>query len=61
VFYIARPLIEGRFGLYIPIELPTIRDLTIISMVIGAGFLSGFIPGYRAYRFSVGDGMIVRT
>jgi len=59
--FIAQTIIEARFGLYIPIELPMIRDLVILLLVIGAGFLSGFIPGYRAYRFSVADGMIVRT
>ena len=59
--FIAQPIIEARFGFYIPIELPMIRDFVILFLVIGAGFLSGFIPGYRAYRFSVADGMIVRT
>lgn len=61
LLYITQPLIEARFGIFIPIEMPTIRDVAILFLVIGAGFLAGFIPGYRAYKFSVADGMIVRT
>jgi putative ABC transport system permease protein len=61
VFYILQPIIEARFGFFIPIEMPMIRDIVILILVVTAGFISGFIPGYKAYRFSVGDGMIVRT
>lgn len=61
VLYIAQPLIEARFGLYVPIGMPTIRDVATLFFVVVAGFLAGFLPGYRAYTFSVADGMVVRT
>jgi putative ABC transport system permease protein len=64
IFYvlqvIARPLVESRFGLYISIGPPTPYDLAIVATVIIAGFLMGIVPAYRAYRYSLADGMTIR-
>lgn len=59
--FIARPLIESRWGLFIPITLPTAWDLMIFVSVILAGLIVGFVPGYIAYKNSLADGMMVRT
>ncbi|MDJ0935894.1 MAG: ABC transporter permease [Kiloniellales bacterium] len=58
---IARPIIDTRFGLYLSIAPPTARDLTIVALVVVAGFLAGAVPAYQAYRKSLADGMMVRT
>ncbi len=58
---IARPIIDTRFGLYLSIAPPTARDLTIVALVVVAGFLAGAVPAYLAYRKSLADGMMVRT
>ncbi len=58
---IARPIIDSRFGLYLSIAPPTARDLTIVALVVVAGFLAGAVPAYQAYRKSLADGMMVRT
>ncbi len=58
---VAQPIVDSRFGLYLTIGAPTMRDLTVIALVVAAGFVAGIIPAYQAYRQSVADGMIVRT
>jgi len=58
--FIARPMIESRFGLYISIGPPTLYDISIVALVIAAGFLMGMVPAYRAYRYSLADGMTIR-
>ena len=61
VLFSAQPLVEARFGLYIPIAPPTLRDMIVVCAVVVAGFVAGCVPAYRAYRYSVADGMIVYT
>lgn len=58
---IAQPLIETEFGLHIPLSVPTVWELTLVGLVIAAGFVSGAVPAYRAYRNSLADGMMVHT
>ncbi|MDX1655731.1 MAG: ABC transporter permease [Candidatus Competibacteraceae bacterium] len=54
------PWVEDQFGLFITIALPGGRELLILAMVVAAGLLMGLIPGYRAYRNSLADGLTVR-
>lgn len=58
--WLLQPLIESAFGFYLPVHPPDGGELAILSGVVGAGLLMGLIPGYRAYRYSLADGMIVR-
>jgi len=58
---VIRPVVDARYGLYLPIGPPTPRDLAILSGIIVVGCVAGSIPAFRAYRNSVADGMIVRT
>ena len=54
-------LIETKFGLYIPLSSPNLWEVTLIGLVVAAGFVAGIIPAYRAYRHSLADGMMVHT
>ncbi len=58
---LAQPIIDARFGLYLSIDLPSVRNLIILGLVVAAGVIAGVIPAYRAYRQSLADGMIVHT
>jgi putative ABC transport system permease protein len=58
---VAQPIMDSRFGIYIAISLPTLRDVVVLGLVVVAGFVAGTIPAYRAYRQSLADGMMVRT
>ncbi|MBK5930434.1 ABC transporter permease [Halochromatium salexigens] len=55
-----QPLIERRFGIFVPIGGPTPYEWGLLGAVIAAGFLVGSIPSYRAYRLSLADGLAVR-
>jgi putative ABC transport system permease protein len=56
-----QPWIVSRYGLYIPITPPALRDWLILAAVVAVGLAAGFIPAWRAYRYSVADGMMVQT
>ena len=57
---IGRPIILTHFGLYISIGGIALHELSLIALVCLAGFFIGLIPGYRIYRYSLADGMIIR-
>ncbi len=57
---IARPYVESQYGLYLPLEMPSSREWIMLGLVAAAGLLVGLIPGYRAYRYSLADGMSIR-
>jgi putative ABC transport system permease protein len=58
---IAQPILDAAFGLWLPIEAPTLRELWVIIGVICAGAIVSLLPALRAYRMSVADGMMVKT
>jgi putative ABC transport system permease protein len=58
---IAQPLVDAAFGLWLPIEPPTLREVWVILAVIAAGAIVSLVPALRAYRMSVADGMMVKT
>ncbi|SLN64509.1 macrolide transporter ATP-binding /permease protein [Roseovarius albus] len=58
---IAQPIVDGTFGLWLPIEAPSWREFWVLAAVIAAGAFVSLVPALRAYRLSVADGMMVRT
>jgi putative ABC transport system permease protein len=58
--FIGQPLIDSAFGLWLPIEPPTIRELWVLLGVVAAGAIVSMVPALRAYRMSLADGMMVR-
>lgn len=58
---LGQPLIENRFGLFIPIGGLSPHEALLLSLVLGAGFLAGAIPAFRAYRLSLADGLSLRV
>ncbi|MEM8791934.1 MAG: ABC transporter permease [Pseudomonadota bacterium] len=59
--FVARPLIDQAYGLYLPINALTERELTVLAVVVGAGAIVSLMPAVRAYKMSLADGMTVRT
>ncbi|MDH5602251.1 MAG: ABC transporter permease, partial [Gammaproteobacteria bacterium] len=57
---IAQPLIESQFGIFIPVDWPTGNETVLIGFIILSGLIISIIPGYRAYRYSLADGMTIR-
>jgi putative ABC transport system permease protein len=58
---VAQPIINQRFGLYIPIDPPALNELLILLGIAAAGLVAGAIPALRAYLNSLADGIVVRT
>ncbi len=58
---IAQPIVDSAFGLWLPIDAPTMREAGVMLAVIGAGAIVSLVPAIRAYRMSLADGMMVRT
>ncbi len=59
--FIAQPMIDSAFGLFLPIQVPAGREMLVLFAVILAGVAVSLIPALRAYRLSLADGMMVRT
>jgi putative ABC transport system permease protein len=59
--YLARPLIDTAFGLYVDIAWPTRRELFELAAIVAAGFAAGLLPALRAYRISLADGLVARV
>ncbi|MFK7874757.1 MAG: ABC transporter permease [Paracoccaceae bacterium] len=57
---VAQPMVDSAFGLWLPIEPPSLRELWVLLAVVIAGAIVSMIPALRAYRLSLADGMMVR-
>ena len=58
---VLRPWIDAAFGLWLPIEAPSLHEAVVLGGVIVAAGLASLLPALRAYRLSLADGMMVRT
>ena len=58
--FVSQPILEAYFGLFIPINLPSNRDIIILGGILLTAMLMGIIPALRAYRQSLVDGMTIR-
>lgn len=56
----AAPLLEAQLGLAIAGWPPSRHELLLLTSVLGCGLLAGLLPAWRAYRYSLADGMTVR-
>ena len=55
------PLADLRYGVAIRPRVVSIDELQWLGMVVGVGLAASLIPGYRAYRLSLSDGLMPRT
>lgn len=58
--FAGQPLIDSAFGIWLPIDPPTLREFWVLLGVVAAGAIVSLVPAVRAYRMSLADGMIVR-
>lgn len=57
---VAGPVIEARWGLTLAATAPTAQELHLLAGVIGVGLVASLLPGWRAYRLSLADGLTPR-
>ena len=58
--FVSQPILEAYFGLFIPINLPSNRDIIILGGILLTAMLMGIIPALKAYHQSLADGMTIR-
>jgi putative ABC transport system permease protein len=61
LWWLGQPLIEQRFGIFLPIKGLSLNDLRILAAIIGAALLMGALPAWRAYRHTLSDGLTLRV
>ena len=59
--FMGQPLIDSAFGLWLPIEPPSMREVWVMLGVVAAGAIVSMVPALRAYRMSLADGMMVKV
>ncbi len=59
--FLLQPHVDRVYGLHLPIDPPSLRDLLTLGAIVVAGFVVGLLPALRAYRLSLADGMSVLT
>lgn len=57
----AGPWVQQRFGITLQAAAPTAEQWALFGAVLLAGMLAGLVPGWRAYRLSLADGLTPRT
>lgn len=59
---LAAPWLQSRWGIALQGGwLPSAGQATLWAAVVGAGMLAGLVPGLRAYRLSLADGLSPRS
>jgi putative ABC transport system permease protein len=51
------PLTQLRFGVSLSLGWPTATEWSLLAAVLVAGTLASLLPGWRAYRISLADGL----
>ena len=57
----AGPWIQSQFGIGLKLSAPTGSQWVLLALIVAAGFLASLVPGFRAYRMSLADGLSPRT
>ena len=57
---VAQPSMESMYGIFIAIGGPSNYELLLLGALVLAGFFVGSIPAYRAYRYSLANGLSIR-
>ena len=58
--WFAGPWLELHYGLLLSAGWPSPGEWTLLGGVVCAAFVASLVPGLRAYRYSLADGMTIR-
>jgi putative ABC transport system permease protein len=56
----AGPWVQTQFGITLAAAAPTATQWALFAAVLAAGLLASLVPGWRAYRLSLADGLSPR-
>ncbi|WP_431123314.1 ABC transporter permease [Variovorax paradoxus] len=54
------PWLQSQFGLTLSLSEPTLNEWLLMGSLLVAGWLASLLPGIRAYRLSLADGLSPR-
>ena len=55
------PWFQSQFGVALHLQVPGTAEWLLLGGVLGSGWLASLLPGYRAYRLSLVDGLSPRV
>lgn len=55
------PWLEARLGVALPLGWPRASEVPLLGAIIAAGAFASLLPGWRAYRLSLSDGLTPHT
>jgi putative ABC transport system permease protein len=55
------PVAEAHLGLALAVAAPTVEELRLLAAIAAVGLLASLVPGWRAYRLSLADGLTPRV
>lgn len=58
---LGRSVLAQRFGIYVPVALPSGYDLGILGAILASALAMGLVPAARAYRRTLSDGLQIRV
>ncbi|HRQ45868.1 MAG TPA: ABC transporter permease [Rhodocyclaceae bacterium] len=58
--WLAGPWMEAHHGLSLSTGMPSPGEWMLLGGVVAAAFVASLVPGFRAYRYSLADGMTIR-
>ena len=57
----AAPWLLDQFGIVLGQRWPSVNELLLVGAIVGTGLAASLIPGWRAWRMSLADGLTPRT
>jgi putative ABC transport system permease protein len=54
------PWLQAQYGLALQLSPPTLNEWLLLAGLLAAGWLASLLPGIRAYRLSLADGLSPR-
>jgi putative ABC transport system permease protein len=61
LLFVSQAYIEQQYGLFIAIGWPSVYEWQLLALVVVLSVLISLVPAWRAYRYSLIDGMSVRV
>jgi putative ABC transport system permease protein len=58
---VAGPWMQAQYGIGLKLSAPSATEWALLASVLVAGLLASLVPGLRAYRLSLADGLSPRT
>lgn len=58
---LAGPRLETHYGLLVGLGWPSASEWALLGAVLTASLLASLVPAWRAYRYSLADGMTIRA